>query len=92
MKTASKRLSKNQVEFDVLIESLRPEGALRQEMVAARIRAGLSQAELARRMGTHQPAIARLESGKCKPGFATLRKLAEATDSRLEVRLYRSHH
>jgi DNA-binding XRE family transcriptional regulator len=77
----------NEAEFERLLEAMRPEGALRQEMVAARLRAGLSQAALARRMGTGQSAIARLESGRGSPSFTTLRKLAEATGSRLTVRL-----
>jgi len=77
----------NEAEFERLLEAMRPEGALRQEMVAARLRAGLSQAALARRMGTGQSAIARLESGRGSPSFTTLRKLAEATGARLTVRL-----
>ena len=42
-----------------------------------------SAAELARRLGTTQSAIARLESGRVSPSFATLRRYAEATDARL---------
>jgi transcriptional regulator with XRE-family HTH domain len=41
----------------------------------ARMRAGLSQGELARRTGTSQPAIARLESSTSNPTVATLRRL-----------------
>ncbi len=81
------RVRGNEVEFERLLEAMRPEGALRQEIVGARLRAGLSQAALAQRMGTGQSAIARLESGRASPSFATLRKLAEATGSRLSVRL-----
>lgn len=44
----------------------------------ARLRAGLSQRELARRAGTSQPAIARWESGQVLPSFERLRELIRA--------------
>lgn len=44
-------------------DSLAGEFDLARELVAARVRAGLTQAELAKRMGTTQSAIGRLESG-----------------------------
>ena len=53
----------------------------------ARLRAGLSQAELADRMGTSQSAIARLESGQALPSTKTLLRFAEATGSKFHVRL-----
>jgi transcriptional regulator with XRE-family HTH domain len=55
--------------------------------VKARVRARLSQAELAARMGTSQSAIARLESGQTLPSTKTLLRYAEATGSRFHVRL-----
>ena len=54
-------------------------------MIAARGRAGLTQAELARRMKTTQAAIARLESGRIKPSTRTLERLAAATGTRLRI-------
>ena len=42
------------------------------ELVKARLRAGLSQAELAQRMGTSQSTIARLESGQTLPSTKTI--------------------
>ena len=55
----------------------------------ARADAGITQAEVARRVGTTQSAIARLESGSGKhsPSLATLQKYAHALGCRLEVRL-----
>jgi ribosome-binding protein aMBF1 (putative translation factor) len=73
--------------FAVALEELRPERALMRAMVEARVRAGLTQAQLAQRMGTKQPVIARLEAGRRSPNIKTLRKLAAATGSRLVVRL-----
>ncbi len=44
----------------------------------ARLYAGISQAELARRIGTQQPSIARAESGELEPSMRFLEKIAEA--------------
>lgn len=73
--------------FDELMASINPDFALRREMKAARRRAGLSQRELAHRMRTSQPMIARLEQGRRSPNIKTLRRMAEATGSRLVIRL-----
>jgi DNA-binding XRE family transcriptional regulator len=64
-----------------------PEFALAQELIAARIRAGLSQTEVAERMGTSQSAVARLESGRSLPSLRTLERYASATGSRAVVKI-----
>jgi len=60
-------------------------------ILKARKEAGLTQAQVAQRMGTKAPAVARLESalvtGSPSPSLATLRKYAAALGKRLEVRL-----
>jgi DNA-binding XRE family transcriptional regulator len=65
----------------------RDEPALLDLLLKARHEAGLSQAQLAERMGTQAPAIARLErslaTGKHSPSLATLRKYAHACGRRL---------
>ena len=68
-------------------DALAEEFTLAAELIEARARAGLTQAELAERMGTSQSAVARLESGKALPSVATLEKLAAATGSRLRIAL-----
>ena len=50
-----------------------------------RIEAGLTQVELADRMGTAQPAIARMENGGVRPTLDTLEKLAKAVGKDLVV-------
>ena len=70
-------------EYDLLAA----EFALAQELVAARVRAGLSQQELAEKMQTSQSAIARLESGRSMPSMRTLARYAAATGSKAVVRL-----
>ena len=57
------------------------------ELRAARIRAGLSQAVVARRVGTTQSAIARLERGGRPPRIDTLLRIADALDCELVVEL-----
>ena len=44
------------------------EFALARELIAARTEAGLTQADVAERMGTTQSTVARLEGGKAAPG------------------------
>ena len=54
----------------------------------ARLRAGLTQAELARRAGTTQSSIARLESGRTSPAFDTVRRLVSLCGLDLHVELH----
>ena len=63
------------------------EFTLIEALVRARMTARLTQVELARRLGTTQSAIARLEGGRVSPSFKTLRRYAEATGTRLTVGL-----
>ena len=78
--------------FDDLMASINPAFALRREIKNARRRSGLSQRELARRMGTKQSVIARMELGQSSPEIKTLRKLAEMTGSQLVIRLDAPKH
>lgn len=57
------------------------------ELAAARARSGLSQAELAARMGTSKAVISRMENGSSLPSIRTLLRFAEATGSKVQVRL-----
>lgn len=59
--------------------------AVASAVIDVRKRAGLTQGELAKKMGTTQPVIARLESGRVRPSIRTLERLAEATGSRLLI-------
>lgn len=51
----------------------------------ARVRAGLTQAALAARAGTSQPAVARYEAGTASPSVATLERLVAAAGMSLDV-------
>jgi DNA-binding XRE family transcriptional regulator len=52
-------------------------------LIQVRLRKGLSQAELAARLGMQQPAIARIESGRGNPGLRTLLAIAKALETNL---------
>jgi ribosome-binding protein aMBF1 (putative translation factor) len=67
-------------------EALEDEFAVAKAVIAARNRAGLTQVELARKMGTTQPVVARMESGRIQPSLRTLQRLAQATGSKLTIR------
>jgi ribosome-binding protein aMBF1 (putative translation factor) len=56
---------------------------LTMELYQARLRQGLSQAELAAKIGTSQPVIARAESGKGNPSLQTLLAMAAALNRQL---------
>jgi transcriptional regulator with XRE-family HTH domain len=70
-------------------DALDEEFSLLDAFLKARASAGMTQAEIAERIGTTQSAIARLESGSGKhsPSLATLQKYAHALGCRLELRL-----
>jgi len=66
-------------------DALEGEFSLMAEVAKARTRAGLSQAQLAKRMKTTQSTIARLESGRGRPSTRTLDRFAKATGHRLKI-------
>jgi transcriptional regulator with XRE-family HTH domain len=68
-------------------DALEEEFSLASMLIEARTRAQLSQAELAKRMGTSQSTIARLESGAAKPSLSTLERFAKATGTSVRVSL-----
>jgi DNA-binding XRE family transcriptional regulator len=74
-------------------EDLAPEFELLDELLKARDAAGLTQEDVAKRMGTSRPAVARIEAGggskRHSPSIATLRKYAEAVGCKLQIKLVR---
>lgn len=74
-------------------DELEAEFALLDQMLQARKDAGLTQAEVAEKMGTKAPAVTRLESslgnGKHSPSIATLQKYAQAVGCELQIHLVR---
>ena len=68
-------------------ENLGPEFAVITMIIKERIKKGLSQKELARKIGTKQSAISRLESGTYNPSLSFLQKVSEALDVKLKISL-----
>ena len=76
--------------FTEAYNALGAEYMLIDEMLKARIRAGLTQDAVADRMGTTKSAVSRLEAiGKHSPSLATLKRYAEAVGCDLRVKLVR---
>jgi transcriptional regulator with XRE-family HTH domain len=57
------------------------------DLIRIRTERGISQEELARRMGRQQPAISRFEGGNVTPSFRFLQDLADALDVELTIHL-----
>lgn len=68
-------------EFQAAAEELEPG----YQIARLRILRGLTQAQLAEKVGTKQPSIARLENGSSLPSISFLAKLADALDAKLEI-------
>mgnify|MGYP001401781169 CR=1 FL=1 len=70
-------------EYDALGE----EFPIAAQLIKARTEANLTQAQVARLMGTTQSVVARLESGNPTPSLRTLKRYASAVGSKVEIRL-----
>ncbi len=68
------------------LEASEPSYGLAREVLAARLAAKMTQAELARAIGTSQSRVSRWERGEEAPRVEALRRIARATGRRLEVR------
>ena len=66
-------------------DDLGPEFALVEMVIARRLKQGLTQQGLARKIGTKQPVISRLERGAYNPSLKFLRRVATALDAKLKV-------
>ncbi len=66
-------------------DALGEEFELGRALIEARTAAGLSQAQLARRMKTSQSYIARIEGGRVRPSTDALERFAQATGTRLRI-------
>ena len=71
--------------FEEAYTKLEPKFELARALIKARVKAGLTQKEIAERMHTTQTVIARLESGRVLPSLKTLYKFAEATGKHVHV-------
>ena len=72
-------------EFVKEYEALQPEVNITRAILDARIKAGMTQMELAQKSGISQADISRLEKGTRNPSLNLLKRLAEAMDSTLSI-------
>ncbi len=64
-----------------------PEFELARELISARTKAGLTQGDVAPRMGTTKSVVARIESGSGTPSKRTVQRFANAVGARAVVRM-----
>lgn len=73
--------------FRLEYEKLQPEFAIARAIIDARIKNKISQEELARKMGTGQAVISRLEGANASPSLSLIKRLAAALGLKVELRL-----
>lgn len=83
-KTVHAQMMQDDPEYAREYEALDEEFAFIRKMILARKRAGLSQAEVATRMGVSQPRVAKIESGS-NISLDILKRYAKATGSALII-------
>lgn len=73
-------------QFKAEYDRLQPEFALIEAVLKARKEKGLTQKEIAEKIGTKQSVVSRLERGRANPTVSFLKKLASALQTSLEIR------
>lgn len=68
-----------------LYDEMQPEYDLIDKIIAKRIEKNLSQQDLAKKIGTGQSAISRLESGNSNPSLKFIQKIAKALDTKIVI-------
>jgi len=85
--TKFKKVALRDPEIKREYDALEAEFSLIEQLIAKRLEKGLTQKELAQKIGTKQSAISRLEGGGFHPTFALLNKVAEALGAKVHVSL-----
>ena len=79
-------------EFVAALQEMEPEFQAAKEVLRLRLAQGLTQQELAERIGTKQASISRLERASYKPNLGFLQRVAEALNARVEIRFVPREH
>ena len=95
MKTKPKAIPLEELKADLMkdpgfrreYEKLEPEFAIARAIIDARVKRKISQEELARKMGTGQAVISRLEGANASPSLSLIKRLANALGLKVELRL-----
>jgi predicted transcriptional regulator len=85
-KTIKKQSLKNKV-VKKAYDDFGLEFSIINQIIERRLKKGMSQKDLALKMGTKQPSIARFESGEYNPTISFLKKISKALDSKLEIKI-----
>ena len=85
MSDSFKDLTKDKPELKEIYEGEDPIYKLRKKILKLRIDKGLSQEELAKRAGTKQSVISRIENGESEPRIETVKKMAESWIEKLKL-------
>ena len=75
----------NRKGFKKLVKKNEPKYLLVRSLISARLKKRLSQKELARRIGTKQPVISRLENMQSYPTLSLLERISHALDTKLHI-------
>jgi ribosome-binding protein aMBF1 (putative translation factor) len=89
---ASRRRAMQSSEYRAEIARLKPYEEIARQVIRLRMVEGISQEELARRVGTTKSAISRLESGHHAPTVATLNKVAMSCGRELTISFEQSNN
>ncbi|OGJ04920.1 transcriptional regulator [Candidatus Nomurabacteria bacterium RIFOXYC2_FULL_36_19] len=68
-------------------DDLEPEYSIIRAILRKRIESKMSQKDLAKKLGTKQSAISRLESGNYNPTLSFLKKLSSTLGGKLEIKI-----
>jgi len=66
-------------------EKLEPEFQIARQMIGARIKKKMTQEQLAKKVGTGQAVISRLEGMNASPSLSLLKRIAEALETKIEI-------
>ena len=67
-------------------EKIEPEYQLARSLIGLRLKKKLSQTDLARKIGTKQPVVSRIESMTTSTTISVLKRIAQALDVKLQIR------
>ncbi len=93
MKNRRKWISHEELRADLMkdpkfrheYEALEPEFQIARQMIGSRIKQKISQSELAKKAGTGQAVISRLEGMNASPSLALLKRVAQALNTKLQI-------
>ena|SRR3990170_7969001 len=74
-------------EYSRAYEELEPEFQIARALIDARVKKKMTQAEIAKKAGTKQPVISRLEGAQGSPSLSLIKRIAKALNARLILRL-----